>query len=94
MILLIRCGKCRFRYWITPHAKVVTLGLVSLQRNNNIMQTFMITELSEHECHELIPAGEALYIPITIILANKIIEVISVEKRCQLCENEFVLEHM
>lgn len=34
--ILIGCGKCRFRYWITPHAKVVTLGLVSLQRNNNI----------------------------------------------------------
>ena len=57
-------------------------------------QTLTITEFSEHECHELIPAGEALCLPITIILANKIIEVISVEKRCQLCENEFVLEHM
>ena len=28
--ILICCGKCRFRYWITSHAKLVTLGLVSL----------------------------------------------------------------
>ena len=79
---------------MTPHAKVITFGLVGLQCYDNITQTLTITELSEHECHELIPASEALYIPITIILANKIIEVISVEKRYQLCENEFVLEHM
>ena len=28
------------------------------------------------------------------ILVNKIIEEISIEKRCQLCENEFISEHM
>ena len=91
---MIRCGKCCFCYWITPHAKVVALGLVSLQCNDNITQTLTITKLSEHECHELIPASEVLDIAITSILANKIIEVISIEKRCQLCENEFILEHM
>ena len=74
--ILIRCGKCRFRYWVMPHAKVVTLGLVSLQCNDNITQALTITKLSEHECHELIPAGEVLDIAITTILANKIIEVI------------------
>ena len=78
--ILIGCCKCRFGYWITPHAKVVTLGLVSLQCNDNITQTLTITELSEHECHELIPAGEVFDMPITSKLANKKIEVISVEK--------------
>ena len=92
--ILIRCGKCRLRYWITPHAKVITFGLVGHQCYDNITQTLTITELSEHECHELIPASEVLDIAITSILANKIIEVISIEKRCQLCENEFILEHM
>ena len=73
---------------------MITFGLVSLQCNDNITQALTVTELSEHECHELIPAGEVLDISITSILANKIIEVISIEKRCQLYENEFVLEHM
>lgn len=76
------------------HAKVITFGLVSLQCNDNITQTLTITKLSEHKCHGLIPIGEVLDISITAILANKIVEVISVEKRCQLCENKFVLEHM
>ena len=60
----------------------------------SISQTLTIAELSEHECQGLVPAGEALHITVPSIFANKIIEVISVEKRCQLCENEFVLEHM
>lgn len=91
--ILIRCGKCRFRYWITPHSKVITFGLVSLQCNDNITQALTVTELSEHECHELIPAGEVLDIPVPIILVNQVTELVVVEKCNQLSEYIFVFVH-
>ena len=52
-----------------------------------------VTELSEHECHELIPAGEVLDIPVPIILVNQVTELVVVEKCNQLSEYIFVFVH-
>lgn len=75
------------------HSKVITFGLVSLQCNDNITQALTVTELSEHECHELIPAGEVLDIPVPIILVNQVTELVVVEKFNQLSEYIFVFVH-
>ena len=72
---------------------MVTFRLVSLQCNDNITQTPTITKLSEHECHELIPTGEALDISVPVILVNQVTELVVVEKFNQLCEHIFVFVH-
>lgn len=82
-----------FSLLVTPHSKVITFGLVSLQCNDNITQALTVTELSEHECHELIPAGEVLDIPVPIILVNQVTELVVVEKCNQLSEYIFVFVH-
>jgi hypothetical protein len=49
--------------------------------------------LAEHHCKQLVPAGEVLHVAITIILANIVVELSSVQKSGKLSKNVFVLEH-
>jgi len=58
-----------------------------------MLTTLTVTELTEHQRKELIPAGEMLDILVTIVLASKVIEVISVKECYQLGENELIFEH-
>ena len=68
---------------------MVTLRLMSLQSNNQVSQTLTITELSEHQSKELVPACEVLDIPITFVLINKVTELVVIQKLHQLSEDVF-----
>jgi hypothetical protein len=59
-----------------------------------VAQTLTITELSEHQSKEFIPASEVFDILVTIILADKIVEAIPIKECRQQNEYELVLEHM
>ena len=62
--------------------------------DNQVSHALAITQLSKHQRKELVPTCEVLHVFVAGILANKIIEVIPVEKRYQLSENVLVLIHM
>jgi hypothetical protein len=57
---------------------MITLGMVSIESDNQISQTFTIGELSEHQSKKLIPTSEMLHIFVAIVLANNVIEFVSV----------------
>lgn len=61
-----------------PHSEMVKLAMVGLKSHNQVTQSITITQLTEHHCEQLIPASEALYISVSVILAHKIFEMISV----------------
>ena len=64
-----------------------------LQKHNQITKALTITQLTEHHCKQLIPAGKMLHVAITIILANVVVKLSSVQKSSKLSKNVFVLEH-
>ena len=59
-----------------------------------VSQALTVTELSEHQSKELIPAGKMLDITVTVILVNKTAELVIVQKLYQLSEYIFVLVHL
>lgn len=65
-----------------PESEELSLAAVRFHRNNQIAQTFTPRELTEHKNFELIPAGESLYVPVTLILTNEIVELVTVKVRC------------
>jgi hypothetical protein len=62
---------------------------MSLQGHNQVTQALTITELSEHQSKELIPASEMLDIVIPIVLVNKVTELVAIQKLYQLSEDVF-----
>ena len=79
---------------VPTQSEVVTLRLVGFQSDYQVAQAFPIAKLPEHHSQQLVPAGEVLYIFVATILADKIVEVIPVHERRQLCEYELVLKHV
>ena len=73
---------------------MVALGLVGFKSRDQVSQALTVTELSEHQSKELIPAGEMLDITVTVILVNKTAELVIVQKLYQLGEYIFVLVHL
>ena len=67
--------------------------MVSLQCHHNISQTFTICELPKHHCKQLVPTREVFHVLVSIILAGKIVEVVSVQMTYQLRENVLTLIH-
>ena len=65
---------------MASQAEVVTLGPMGFYSHYHIAQTLTVTELAEHQCQKLVPAGEVLDILVTIIFASEIIEVIPIKK--------------
>lgn len=61
--------------------------------NNQISQTLSITQLTKHHCMQLIPTSEMLHITLSIILADIVVKLSSVQKSGELGKNVFVLEH-
>ena len=61
--------------------------------NNQISQTLSITQLTKHHSKQLIPTSEMLHIAVSIILANIVVKLSSVQKSGELGKNVFVLEH-
>ena len=72
---------------------MVLLGSMCFKSNNQITKTLTITQLAEHHCKQLVPAGEVFHVAIAIILANIVVELSSVQKSGKLSKNVFVLEH-
>jgi hypothetical protein len=50
--------------------------------------------LTKHQNKQLVPTGEMLYILVAPILADKAVEVVSIQERNELSENEFIMEHI
>ena len=75
-------------------SEMITLLMMCLYGDNQVSHTLAITQLSKHQRKELVPTCEVLHVFVTSILANKIIEVIPVEKCYQLSENVLVLIHI
>ena len=72
---------------------MVLLCSMCFKSNNQISQTLSITQLTKHHCKQLIPTSEMLYIAISVILANIVVKLSSVQKSGELGKNVFVLEH-
>ena len=49
----------------------------------------MITELSKHRGKELIPTSEMLDVAVPIVLVNKVMELVAIQKLYQLSEDVF-----
>ncbi len=91
--ILIRICKSCFRYWIMSQSKMVLFTSMCLKGNNHIAQTLAITQLAGHHCKQLVPTRELLYVSITIVLANVVVKLCSIQKSSYLSENVFVLIH-
>ena len=53
------------------HSEVVKLALMSLKGDDQITQTLAVAQLAEHHRKQLIPATEAFYASVSLILINK-----------------------
>ena len=61
-------------------AKVVALAAVSLDDDNQIMQTLSIGQLSEPHYQQLVPTGEKFHLAIATVFPYKVIEVVPIQK--------------
>lgn len=77
-ILICSCKRW-FRY-ILAHTQVVTFGVMSFERNNQIAQAFSVGELSEHHCKELIPTSQVFDVTVSIIFCNNTVKFTSIEE--------------
>lgn len=73
---------------------MIALLIVCLNGDNHIAQILSVAELAEHQSHKLVLAGEMLDIHISIILVNKVAELVIANKLQQLRENVFVFVHL
>ena len=79
---------------VLAKSEMITFLVMRLYGDNQVSHALAITQLSEHQRKELVPTCEVLHIFVACILANKVIEVIPIEKCYQLSENVLVLIHM
>jgi hypothetical protein len=75
-------------------SEMIAFLVMCLYGDNQVSHALTIAQLAKHQRKELVPTCEVLHVFVAGILANKIIEVIPVEKRYQLSENVLVLIHM
>ena len=91
--ILIGISEGGFGYWIASQAKMILLGSMRFKSYNQVAKTLTIAQLPEHHSKQLIPASELLHVAITIILANEIVELGSVQESGKLSEYVFILVH-
>ena len=70
------------------------LGLMGFKSHYQVSQALTVTELPEHQCGQLVPAGKMFDILVTIIFGSQTIKLATIEKRGKLREHELVLIHM
>ena len=59
---------------------MVTFGVMNLESNNQITQTFTIGKLYEHHCKRLIPTGQVLDISVAVVLCYDAAELEAIKK--------------
>ena len=64
-----------------PKTEELSLAAVRLNSNHQVAQTFASRQLTEHKDFELIPAREDLYVAVTLILTDEIVELVPVKMR-------------
>ena len=79
---------------VLAKSEMIALLVMCLNGDNQITHALAIAQLAKHQRKKLVPTCEVLHVFVASILANKIIEVIPVEKCYQLSENVLVLIHM
>jgi hypothetical protein len=79
--VLVRFRQIAARHRVSK-TEELSLAAMRLHGNYQITQTFTSGELAEHKDFELIPAGESLYVAVSLIFANKIVELVSIKIRC------------
>ena len=60
----------------------VTFLVMSFQRDNQVSQALAIGQLAKHQDEQLVPAREVLDILVTVVFADKVVEVIPIQKVC------------
>ena len=80
--------------YVLAKSEMITFLVMRLYGDNQVSHVLAITQLSEHQCKELVPTCEVLHVFVATILADKVVEVIPIEKCYQLSENGLVLIHM
>ncbi len=74
-------GACKSRFChLFANTEVVTFRPMRIQVYYQVTQAYAIRTLSEHHCKQLVPACEVFHIVITLVLANEVIEMISVKE--------------
>ena len=79
---------------VLAKSEMITFLAMRLYGDNQVSHALAITQLSEHQRKELVPTCEVLHVFVATILADKVVEVIPIEKCYQLSENVLVLIHM
>jgi hypothetical protein len=79
---------------VLAKSEMITFLVMRLYGDNQVSHALAITQLSEHQRKELVPTCEVLHVFVATILADKVVEVIPIEKCYQLSENVLVLIHM
>ena len=64
--------------YIFAKAKMVTFALVSSNGSSQVTHTFAVAELTKHHYEKLVPTREMLYIFISSVFSDKVVEVIPV----------------
>jgi isocitrate lyase len=57
---------------------MITFGMVGIKSDNQVSQAFTIGELAEHQRKQLVPASEMLHVLVTIMIANDVVELVSI----------------
>ena len=79
---------------VLAKSEMIALLMVCLYNGYQVAQTLAITQLTEHQCKELVPTCEVFHITVSIILVNDVTELVKVQEFYQLREYIFRFVHM
>ena len=80
-IITLGVGICKSTFGsVFTKSKVIGFGCVSLGCQDNIMKTFTVGKLTEHQDCKLVPAGKLLDITIPIVFVCKSEEYILIDE--------------
>lgn len=72
---------------------MVESGLLSAEGGFHAAQTFRVSELSESEAEELIPAGEVLEVAMAFVPLDTVLKLVTRHELHELRENRLALIH-
>ena len=67
---------------LLPETESVTLLVMGFQRYDQVTQALAIGQLAEHQDEQLVPARKVLDILVTVVFADKVVEVIPIQEVC------------
>ena len=67
---------------LLPETESVTLLVMGFQRYDQVTQALAIGQSAKHQDEQLVPAREVLDILVAVVFADKVVEVIPIQKIC------------